>query len=173
MSTRHLAETAVDLVTTYLEDNLPTALAGVIADIPNPNRFPDIVTLEAPRTYFVYPKIKGYTLPAVMVIVDSVDFRPAQQKANYISAVMRMAVVLYMEERDEERLTIKAYRYLDAFHNVLAQTQIPDSHDNAMLTIIVERAGFSPHYTIAGQDPQGLFRKELQLECSVEHWINF
>lgn len=172
MSTQYLAETTVSMIMSYLETNLPTCLAHVRAS-DFTNRFLDSVTTEPPRSYFVYPRIKGYTLPAVMVIIDQFDFRPGEKKANHVNAAARCGISCFLEDRDEERLTIKAYRYLDAFYECLAQQEIVSTTDNVKLIVVINRAMFTPHYTVAGQDPMGIFRKELQLECSVEHYSNF
>lgn len=173
MSVRHLAETTVNLIITQIQNNIASALAAVTADS-SPNKSTVQVTTEPPRTYFIYENPQGYTTPAVIVVCDEFDFRPAAKGANHISAVARIGVACVLEDRDLQRLTVKAYRYLDAFHNVLAQTEIDDPTDGVKLIIIVKKAGFTPHYYPRAQsDPQGLFRKEVQLECEVEHYENF
>lgn len=172
MSANHLAETTVNMMIQYIQANIDAALDAVQTDTSSYKSI-DHVTLESPRSYFIYPKIKGYQTPAVMVIVDDFDFRPSIKGANHINASVRTSVAVLLEDRDEERLTIKAYRYLDAFHKVLEQAEVEDASIGVKIVIIVNRALFTPHYTDAGSDSQGLFRKELQLECAVEHYSNF
>lgn len=171
MSTRHLAEQSVNMMIDYIQSNIAGALSGV-RNYTGPARSIDVVTTEPPRQYFLYAPIKGYRTPAVLVILTDFDFRPEQKGANHINAKAAITVACLLEERDLERLTIKSFRYLDAFHEVLGQAEITDPVANVKLIVIVKRATLTPEYTNAGEDPQGIFRKELHLECDVEHYSN-
>ena len=167
--TRDLSELTRGMVIDYLQTNFDAALTSI-----RTNRLPStIVTTESPRQYFTYPKAAGYTPPAVFVIIEDFNFRPAEKGANHINAVVRTNVAILVEDRDLYRLTIKADRYLDALHLLLAQTELYDTNHNVKLIVIVQRAIFSPEYTNAGDDPQGLFRKEVRLECDIEYYANY
>jgi len=168
VQTRDLSELTRNMIITYLQNGIDAALASIRANRPNA-----IVTTESPRQYFTYPKAMGYTPPAVFVIIEDFNFRPAEKGANHINATVRTNVAILVEDRDLMRLTIKADRYMDALHLLLAQAELYDSTHNVKLIVIVQRAMFSPEYTNAGDDPQGLFRKEVRLECDIEYFANY
>lgn len=168
MSARHLAETTRDMIQDFIKANIATALADTRAQ--NTDGF---VNIEPPQSYFIYPKAHGYRTPAIFTIVDEFDFRPSQKGANHINAMVKFNVSALVEERQLDRLTAKADRYLDALHQILGNASIVDTTKKVRLVVIVNRASFSPEYTNAGDDPQGLFRKEVVLECEVEHYSNF
>lgn len=169
MSVRHLAETTRNMTQQYIKDNIAAALTGVRAD-----RTDGFVNLEPPQSYFIFPKALGLKTPTIFTVVEEFDFRPSQKGANHINAMVKLHVTALVEDKDLDRLTIKADRYFDALHNVLAQAQIVDAGKGVRLNVIVSRATFSPEYSNANQqDPQGLFRKEVLLECEIEHYSNF
>lgn len=162
-ATRHLIETAVDLVTDQIKANIGTALADIRV-----NRADNFVTMEPPRDYFIYPKAKGYRTPAVFVIGDRIDFLKERRGANHINAAIRLNVTVLIEDKDAERLTTKAYRYQAALHQVLDQVRLNSADNKATLTCVIQSAGFSPLYTnLADGDPQAVFRKEVSLEMDV------
>ena len=168
VQTRDLSELTRNMIIAYLQTGMTAALASIRANRPNA-----LVTTENPREYFIYPKAKGYTPPAVFVIIEDFNFKPAERGANHINATVRTNVAILIEDKDLMRLTIKADRYMDALHLLLAQAELYDSTHNVKLVIVVQRAEFSPEYTNAGEDPQGLFRKEVRLECDIEYYANY
>lgn len=163
MATRHLVETAVDLVTKQIRDNIGTALADIRV-----NRGDNKVTMEVPRDYFIYPRAKGYRTPAVFVIGDRIDFLKERRGANHINAAVRLNVTVLIEDKDAEKITTKAYRYQAALHQVLDQARLIPADNQAMLTAVIQSAGFSPLYSnLTEGDPQAVFRKEVSLEIDV------
>lgn len=167
----YLAETTVNMIRNYIQANIATALSNVTLN-PSSVISADHVTTEPPRQYFIYAPIKGYLTPAVIIDLAKFDFRPGEKKANHVNAACEITIACLLEDRDEERLTIKCYRYNDAFYNILAQAEIVDVTDQVKLIVIVNSSTFTPSYSDAGKDV-GIFRKELHLECKVEHYSNF
>jgi uncharacterized membrane-anchored protein YhcB (DUF1043 family) len=162
-ATRHLVETAVDLVVDQIQSNIAEALADIRV-----NRADNAVTLEPPRDYFIYPRAKGYRTPAVFVIGDRIDFLKERRGANHINAAIRLNVTVLVEDKDAERITRKAYRYQAALHQVLDQVRLQSSDNQASLTVVIQSASYSPLYSnLEAGDPQAVYRKEISLELDV------
>lgn len=169
MSYRKLSEGTRSLMIDYLKANLPAALDVVGANVGDPQ-----MQLDNPRAYFIYPKPAGYELPAVFTIVDDFDFRITEKKANFINAKVKVNVSVEVEDQDAEILTYKADRYLSALHSVLDEADIVSGDSKLALTVIVYHARYSPVYMRPeGSGDGGKFRKEVLLECEVEHVENF
>ena len=163
---RHLVELACDLIITKLKTELPTELNDIRS-----NRADNLVTMEAPRDYYIYPRAKGYRTPAVFVIGDRIDFMKAQRGANHVNANVRVNVTILVEDKDAERLMRKSYRYQSAMHQVLDQAIMMTADNQARYTVVVQNASFSGLYSnLEAGDPQAVFRQEIALECDV---INF
>ena len=163
---RHLVETAVDLIVDKLEADLPAALQDIRV-----NRADNLVTMEPPRDYFVYPKSLGYRTPAVFVIGDRIDFLKNQKQANFIDATCRINVTILVEDKDAERLMRKSYRYQAAAHQVLDQAVLQSQDGQARMTVVIMNASFSGLYsTLRENDPQSVFRQEIALECDVQNY---
>ncbi len=170
MAANKLTEGTVTLILNHIKTNIASALAAVRTAAPD-----DSVTTEPPRTYFTYPKAKGYRSPAVFVIAEDFDFRAAEMGANFISGSLRINVSVLLEDRNRDLLTTRCWRYQSALYALLAQTQLTTS-DNALKIIsIVKRARYSPLYSSARNEeaPEAIFRKEVLLECDVDHYENF
>ena len=165
MSVRHISEITRNMVQAHIRANIAAALSDLRTDMADP-----IVTTEPPQSYFIFPNAQSYKTPAIFTIVESFDFRLEKQNANHINANVKLNVAALVEDRDLYRLTIKADRYSAALHFVLAQYPLVDLAKNVKLVILVDQVTFSPEYSNAGDDPQGLFRKEVLLECSVQHY---
>lgn len=166
MSTRHLIETAVDLIITQLKAGLPAALNDIRV-----NRGDKLVTMEPPRDYYVYPKSLGYRTPCVFVIGDRIDFLKDQKQANFIDATCRVNISVLVEDKDAERLMRKSYRYQAAVHQVLDQAVLQSLDNEAKMTVVIMNASFSGIYsTLRENDPQSVFRQEIALECDVQNY---
>lgn len=169
MSYRQLLEGSASLIIDYLKTNIGSALDTVGSSVGVPQ-----VTLENPKEYFIYPKPTGYELPAIFVICDDMDFRIKDMKSNFINAVGHFKISALVEDQTEDLLTYKAWRYLSALHDVLNQTDILSSDESLKLTSVVYKTRISP--TFMRQETSGdggKFRKEILLECDVEHLENF
>lgn len=171
MSTHYhqLAEGARSLVIDYIKANIAAQLNTVGAAVGAPQ-----MSLENPAEYFIYPKPAAYRLPAVFVIVDQINFRIQEKQANFINARDKINVSIEVEDQDADTLTYKADRYLSALHQVLDEAQINSQDASLALKVIVYNARFSPLYMrTEGTGEGGKFRKEIVLECEVEHVENF
>lgn len=169
MGSNNLSEIAVDLIIDHIRQNIAAALADVRSDRADP-----IVNTEVPQSYFIFPKPWGYRTPAVFVIAENIDFK-LDRGQNHINAMIRMNVGVLVEEKDLERLTIKTYRYQAALHKLLNETRLTNTSGSVVYIVKVTRAEYSPIYTNAQapNDVQGVFRKEVRLECEVEDYENF
>lgn len=165
---RHLVETAVDAIIGKLKTDLPTALADVRL-----NRGDNLVTMEAPRDYYVYPRAKGYRSPAVFVIGDRIDFQKDRKGANHVNAAIRVNVSVLVEDKDAERLMRKSYRYQAAVHQVLDQQPLTSLDGAVRMTLVIQNAAFSGLYSnLEPGDPQAVYRQEISLELDCFQFEN-
>lgn len=167
MSSPQLVERSSLLIKNYIIANIDAALAQVRNDRPDA-----LVGTSTPQAYFFFETANAYRTPAIFIIADNIDFRKTVQGANHISAMTTYKISVVVEDRAEEYLTTKAWRYQAALHLVLDQTEITDVPDNVKIVIVVTQASFSPTFTSAGTQPNN-FRKEILLNCEVYHYENF
>lgn len=171
MSQYHkLIEGATNLIIDYIQSGIGAQLDIVAAQVGAP-----AVTLENPVAYFIYPKPHGYSLPAVFVICDDLDFRIVENKSNFINAKDMFKISILVEDQDADNLTYKAWRYQSALHQLLDEATLTSADNKLVLKIIVYRGTFSATYMREDVQPGdgGKFRKEILLECQVEHYENF
>ena len=169
MSANNLTEILVDLVEAQIKANIATALTEV-----KTARNDALVSMEPPQSYFIYSPAYGYRTPAVFIIADNIDFRLGLGQ-NHINAKHKINVAVVIEDKDAERLTIKAYRYQAALNKVLEQVSLSDTGNTVQYIVKVIRAEYSSLYTNAQKpdDPMGVFRKEVLLELEVENFENY
>lgn len=161
-----LMETTVDLMMRRLQTNLPAALQAV-----NAYRTGKEVSLGEVKSWFIFEQAKAFQAPAIFVIGDSTDFR-LDKGSNFINSLDRVHVAIVVENRNAELLQRQAYRYQSAIHEVLAQEPILSADELVKLVVKVERSEFGAIYTDAAvpDAPGGVFRKEVWLDCAVEHY---
>lgn len=170
MSIPKLAEGQVALIISYIQANIGAVLDAIAAA--SPER--PIVSLENPKNYFVIEKPQGYQLPAVFVMLPDLDFRISEMKANFINAVGKTVVIVWVEDQDEELLTYKAWRYQSALYAVLDQATIISTDGLLKLKPVIQHAEFSnTQEYVSEQSPGARFRKALLLRCNVEHLENY
>lgn len=164
-----LTEATVTLIQDHIKANIAGSLAAIRSDTPD-----DKVTTEPPKSYFLYPKAKGYRTPAVFIIAEEFDFKVQERGANYISGSVRINVSVLLEDRNRDLLTIRCWRYQSALHQLLSQTQLTTSDNALKIITIVTRARYSPLYSnVKNEDaPEAIFRKEVLLELEVDHYEN-
>lgn len=169
MSARKLTEGTVNLLTDCIKTNIAAALTAVQADSDHS------VTTEPPKTYFIYAGAVGFRTPAVFVIADDMDFKQQERQANFINAMLRVNVTILVEDRNSELLTRRCWRYQSALHSVLDETQLTSSDNKLKIVSVVRRASYSPTYskTVDKNSPEAVFRKEVLIECDVEHYENY
>jgi hypothetical protein len=169
MSYRQLVEGSTNLIVAYIQANIAAALDKVALAAGNPH-----VSLENPKEYFIYAKPHGYKPPSVFVICDEMDFRIQEHKANFINAKDKFKISILIEDQDADNITYKSWRYLSALDEVLDEASILSGDSKLALKIIVYRASFTPIWTRQeGSGEGGKFRREIVLECEVEHNENF
>lgn len=162
-----LVEKASQMIKNCIETNIAAALQLVRNDHTD-----QLVNTNPPQAYFFYETSKALRTPAVFIIADSMDFKLEERMANHINAETFFKISVVIEDRAEDYLTIKAWRYQAALHHVLNQTEIEDTTANVKIVITVREARFSPVFTDSGTQPNN-FRKEVSLDCKVEHYENF
>lgn len=170
MSVRYLAETTVREVTALIKSEISDVLSQLRID-----RGDAKVSTEPPQSYFIYESAKGYRTPAVFVIAQDMDFQKSVYNANHITAKVTLGVSVLIEDKDKEKLTIKAWRYQAALHQILDQRQILVSPNKAKLFLIVNNAQFSPTFSgeSSGNGTAGVFRKEMALSLEVQQRESF
>lgn len=164
-----LTEGAVTLISDHIRANIGAALDAVSTAAGLPS-----VTLENPRSYFIWPKPQGYELPAVFVISDDLDFKIEERKPNFINGQDRIMVSVLVEDQDEEMLTYKSWRYQAALHDVLDFSELVSTDQKLAIKVVVYHHKFTPVFANTdGISGGGKFRKEVVLMCNVEHWESF
>lgn len=162
-----LTEVAVYLIRTELQASLPAALALVQQE-----RGDYQVTLEKPAEYFISEKKQILRLPAIFLIPDNMDFH-LERGANHPNAILNMRLSVVLEDRNEDHLTIKSYRYQSAIYDVLNGAQLTDQTDNLTLIIKVMQVNFYPIYSAHDDTTtKGVFRKEVSLTLEINHFEN-
>lgn len=172
MSVRHLLEGDVDLILAHLKSNMATALTSLRAE-----RADAAVSTEPPHhtSYFTYYPAMAYNAPAVFVIGETMDLRQADKGANTIAGLAYITVAAIVEDKDQTRLTRKAFRYMNALHSLLDFTQLVNSGGTLKTHVRVARVENGETYASADKrdDPEKVFRKEIALYCEVEHFENY
>lgn len=167
MASWQLTETTINLILAYIEANIAAELALVRNDRPDAS-----VSTEPPKTYFIYPRARGYRPPAVFAICEEFDFRLEQSKPNYINALAKVNVSILVEDRDRTALTVKCWRYQAALARMLDNLELSNQSGSVKLVCKEVRHSFSPLYTNTQdpEDPKAVFRKEVVVELEVEHY---
>ena len=172
MSARNLAEGATLLIISSIQSNIGSALDAVAAYFTGTGMGQG-VSLENPKEYFIHEQPQGYSLPAVFVLPDQIDFAIDKNKSNFINAESKYRISVLVEDQDLERLTVKSWRYQSALHSVLDETTMVTSDNALQLKCSVLTATFSPVWTNKADGKDRSFRKEVVLECRVTHTENF
>ena len=171
-SPRQLTETAVSLISGYIQTNITAALASIASIHPN-----DEVTTESPssESYFYFEPAHAYRCPAVWVVDDSMDFRQNETRANFINSMLSINVTVKVEDSDMSLLTLKAWRYQAALHSLLDQTPLVSADQAVSIKVRVKRIKPSGLYTYANPQPEEMatFYKEYMLQLDVEFFENF
>lgn len=170
MSVRRLAQGAVNLFYDTIQSNIGAALDAVNADTVVLNTVPHM-SLENPKSYFIYPQAQGYQCPSVFIIIDDMDFNIDKHAANFINATDKINVSIVVEDQDIQTLTYKCWRYQSALHSVLDLVTMSTSDNKLVLKSVVYHSAFSDIYM--NKDGPGGFRKEVLLKCEVTHLENF
>lgn len=163
MGARNLTELPVKLIQAQIQNNIAAALADVRTD-----RSDSLVNVETPpnQSYFIYAGAKGYRAPAVFTVPQDIDFKLTRGQ-NFVDATMKIIVSVAIEDRNQNNLNYKAWRYLDAFHNLLQGIELVDANSKIKIVISVMHARYSADENDKTDNSQ-VFRKEVAFDCDVE-----
>lgn len=166
---RWLIEADCQAIKTQIQNNIASALSAI-----STARGDNLVTTDPPREYFFYPNSWGMNAPYVYIVGMDMDFRQSEKEANHINALSRILVSVVIEDQTGENLVIKSWRYQVALHQCLDQMDLTTSDNAAKLKVVVKRAEMGAMFSTAKNelDTQSAFRREVYLECSVEHYEN-
>lgn len=166
MNAPNIAESTSTLIEIQVRDNIEAALTRV-----NDERADNKVNLPKVESFFISGRKTLLELPAVFTVVEDINFRLVEKNPNHINAAVIMNVAVVIEERNSDRLTLKAFRYQDALYAVLNGAQLVDLNSDVKLVVKVMRASYSPVYDAEEQGgASGNFRKEVVLELEVDHF---
>ena len=163
-----LVESDVYLIKDYLRANMAQALLDVATAHPT---YP-VVAVDPPADYFIYTNARAYRTPAVFIIPERMDMKKRERGQNHINAETRLNISVVIEDKDAERIFLKAYRYQAALVGLLDQASLTSVDGKVKLVVVIENAPFSPLYSDAKDlnDPRAMFRKEVSLELAVQHY---
>jgi len=164
---RRIMEGTVIPIKNFIKAGIDQALADVRTD-----RGDAEVSTESPKAYFIYENPIGYRVPAIFVLGDTFDFQLSRGQ-NFIEGKAIVYVSALVDDRNAELLTIKAWRYQDALHQLLDQAVLDDPVHNIKNVIKVVKAEFSNTFQMKAQNPgseKNPFRKEVMLTLEVEHF---
>lgn len=147
----------------HIKNNIESVLQDILLERDNK------VNLEKPKEYFAWEVAKAFKCPAIFVICQNVDLR-LDKGQNHVNALMDYAISVVVEEKTEELLQRKCWRYQDALTTLFAnQTLLVDSN-NILLKTKVRSIYFSEQFSEKREDL--IFRKEVALDLGVEHYEN-
>lgn len=168
MSAAQFTETTRDAILDYIKSNISSELSAIRSDRNDP-----IVTVQNPRSYFIFDGAHTYQCPAIFVVADSVEIPEERTGANQVTAFMKFYVTAVVEGQEAAGLTILSERYQAALFKILHWTTLTDLTLNVKDWIRVVRMEFSPLFTKTRvQDNLANFRKEVSLELEVKHFEN-
>ena len=161
-----LVEVSINLVESYIKSKIAAALASVRTD-----RSDSVVSTEVPKNYYLYSSAITYRCPSVFIIPTDVDFVQTNG-SNHVNAIIKTRVAVVVEDKDMLLLNKKVWRYQSALFKILNQTTLTSTDSKVKIVTVVQRATFSPEFTIAQQkdNPQGMYQKEVALEIDVRHF---
>jgi len=133
------------------------------------------VSLEAPQEYFRYetPQAPVYRAPAIFTIIKDQTIRDEELNPNYVNSMCDIYVACVVQDRIQNNLTTKAWRYQAALMKILHQTTILSGDGFVKLFIRVKNCGFSGIINIKDDRLSDvIFRKEVNLRLQVNHIEN-
>lgn len=147
----------------FIKNNLGPILSSISTERDNK------VNLEQPKEYFTWATAKAFRCPAIFAICENVDLRPTIGQ-NHINAAMSYIVSIVVEDKSEELLQKKCWRYQDALTTLFMNATIITENQDIMLKTIVKNIYFSEQFSEKRDDL--IFRKEVALDLGVEHYEN-
>lgn len=161
-------EIATQMIEAQIKATIEQNLANVRAA-----RTVAIVTTEPPREYFIYPTSNVYRPPAIFTIFESQKIFNSQSDGNHINSQDNVTVACVIEDRLENLLTIKAWRYQAALMQSLHQVNLINSELSLKLFIRVDECIFTNPVSLTSRESkEQIFRKEVGLRLVVDHIEN-
>ena len=162
------AETATYLIQDHIKTTIATNLANVRAERDNA-----VVTTEPPREYFIYHTSNVYRAPAVFTIFESQKITNTESNGNHINAKDYVTVAVVVQDRLENLLTIKCWRYQAALMQSLHQVILTNGDSSVKLFLRVDECIFTETVSLTGTEgKEQMFRKEVGLKLIVDHIEN-
>lgn len=170
MGSYRLAESTVGLIEAQIKTNIAGALSSV-----RTYRNDALVTLESPKEYFRYEQpAYVYQPPAIFTILKSQDIRSQQMGSNHINSLCDVFVAIVIQDRNQNNLVTKSWRYQAALMQLLHEVTLTSSDSSVKLFCKVQTCEFSQSINIKDQKAtDNVFRKEVSLRLQVEHIENF
>lgn len=162
-----LFETDIKLIIAHIKAGLATALAEVRTRAAD-----GFVDTNPTAKYFFYKPIHAYETPAIVMDPVDGDTRLLEVGANHINALLGFNLYCVLQDRDQERLAIRAFRWMNALSTVLTGAVLTSSDDRVKIVIKVERYSFGDDVTTSQDSkvPAGAFQKGLMIQLGVEHY---
>lgn len=160
----NLTEKTSDLILDYIKANIAQALAEVRVDRAGDKS----ASTEVPKTYFNYSPVKGFRLPAVVLVFDEIDFR-LDQGQNFINSDMSAVLSVAVEAKDQDELTRKSWRYQDAIYKLMNRATF--SEPDLKFTVLVEKARYSNDAVMQSDaNTQSNFAKEVAFDLTIKQY---
>ncbi len=165
MSSVNLTEVVVTTILDYLKINMPTALADVRTERMDPS-----VNTEIPKEYFNYAPAHGFRCPAITMVADNIDFH-LERGQNFVSAIIAGVCSVCVEDKDQNNLTKKSWRYQDALFSILNRQHF--DVDGVRMIIKIIRLRYSNDGIMKNDGvSQSVFQKEVALDLEIEVYQN-
>lgn len=162
------AQSILESTVFSIQDQIKNNIASFLGEVRN-ERTDAKVSTEPPAQYFIYEGAIGYKTPAVFIVADSVDFR-LSRGPNHISAAVKVYVSCVVEDRMQDLLTLKCFRYQDALHKCLDRQHLLTTDSRVKNIVKVTRVDISSNQTKKMSSTESVFRKEVMLTLEVEHF---
>lgn len=167
--TRHLIEPATDLIQSYIQANIGTALSAIRTDrnstlnrgIPTP----------VPNEYFIAKNYVSFQPPAIFIICNRVDMKK-DRGANHINATAEYTIAAVSEGQTTTETTRITWRYQAALSQILDNLRLTSSDNSFSIKLIVKNAEFSEDYEVSMKEgnPAKRWRKGVTLGVDVEFY---
>ena len=159
----NIAEDVTTGIISMIQNGIGASLDALNADRPDGD-----VTLENPpeESYFTYESAIGYRAPAIFVVPTAVDFKLARGP-NHVAATVSLFVSLIVEDRNQDLLQTKCFRYADAIYRTISRQTIETTQSKDVIKVL--RMAFSGTEASKGKI-ESVFRKEATLLLDVEHY---
>lgn len=161
-----------EIATRLIEAQIKATIAQNLANV-RAARDNAVVTTEPPREYFIYHTSNVYRAPGIFTIFENQKITNTSSNGNHINAKDYLTVACVIEDRLEELLTIKAWRYQAALMQSLHQVILTNNDQSLKLFILVDECIFTDPVALTGQEGRDqIFRKEVGLRLVVDHIEN-